>query len=147
MNKLKTFYKEHNSKEKTRVETLDYIRCMTITQNVDPQIYLSINNDQFGQIRDYIDNPMTATEIYDAPNKTVHGRLRGEIITAELIYYWMVELNIPFECQKWHINKLITLIRLINKKREPAKKMNVAEQRQMYSRINAERRKKHNTKG
>lgn len=136
-----------DSKEKSRDETLDYVRCMTITQNVEPQAYLSISSDQFKKIRDYIDDPMSATEVYDTPTNTVHGRLSGDTITAELIYYWMIELGIPLECQKWHLNRLITLIRLINKKREPAKKMNATEQRQMYSRVNAARRKKHNTKG
>ena len=92
--------------DKTEEETLDYVRFMTLTQNVDPEVYYRLTPDLINRIKDYIDDPMTATTINDK-NK---GSNR-EIITSELVYYWMVSFNIPFECQKWHFNRLITLIR------------------------------------
>ena len=100
---------------KTREETLDYIRCMTITQNVDPLAYNYIPKEEIDRIEKYIDDPMTATTIKEDPNKPPSR----EIITAELVYYWMIALQIPWECRKWHFNKLITLIRVCNIKNDP----------------------------
>jgi hypothetical protein len=128
---------------KTTEETIDYIKCMTLTQNVDPDVYYRMTNDNIEQIKEYIDNPHTATTIYEDPN-TPKSR---ETITSELIYYWMIALNIPFECQKWHLNRLLTLIRVCNIKNKPPKKMT---QRQLLSRnaqLNAARRQKLHTKG
>ena len=94
--------------DKTVEETVDYIRCMTLTQNVNPSVYDFITNEIIGRVSDYIDDSMTATwfskEDKSSPNR--------EVITAEIIYYWMIALNIPFECQKWHLNRLLTLIRV-----------------------------------
>lgn len=130
-------------KEKTYEETIDYIKCMTLTQNVNPNVYRYITNENIRQINDYIDAPMTATTIREETN----GKMNREQITSELIYYWMIALNIPFECQKWHLNRLITLIRVCDIKNRPPKKMS---RKQLLSRnaaLNAARRKKHNTKG
>ena len=69
-------------------------------------------------IMQYINDPMTATTIKDTP-----GKRNNELITSELIYYWMVALEIPFECEKWHINRLLTLIKICNIKNQPAKNM------------------------
>ena len=98
--------------EKTTEETLDYIRCMTITQNVDPDIYNGLTSSNIESINKYIDAPMTATTFHNDNQK---GRGR-EIVTSELIYYWMISHNIPMECQKWHLNRLLTLIRVCNVK-------------------------------
>ena len=106
--------------DKTQEETLDYIKCMTITQNVKPEVYNAITAKHIQQINDYISAPMTATCFSEKEQK---GRLNNEIITAELVYYWMIALNIPFECQKWHLNRLLTLIRVCNIKNQPPKKM------------------------
>jgi len=107
------------SKEiKTHEETIDYIRCMTITQNVDPSVYKYINNMLIKEINEYIENPMTATTF---SNK--HGKVNREVVTAEIIYYWMVSFNIPFECQKWHLNRLLTLVNVCNLKNQPQRKM------------------------
>lgn len=129
--------------DKTFEETLDYIKCMTITQNVDPSVYNFLTADNIKEINEYISNPMTATTI---------SRMEGqggsrEIITSELIYYWMVALNIPFECQKWHINRLITLIRVCEIKNQPGKKMGTNEIMRRNAALNAARRQKHNTRG
>lgn len=127
---------------KTDEEIVDYIRCMTITQNVNPLVYLGLTRANYSQINEYIDAPMTSTWF---SNKQKQSRQR-EIITAEIIYYWMVSLNIPFECQKWHLNRLLTLVRVCNEKNNPQKmsrKEQIAQQRE----LNAARKKQMNTKG
>ena len=131
-----------SSTNKTDEEIVDYIRCMTITQNVNPLVYLGLTRANYSQINEYIDAPMTATWF---SNKQKQSRQR-EIITAEIIYYWMVSLNIPFECQKWHLNRLLTLVRVCNEKNNPQKmsrKEQIAQQRE----LNAARKKQMNTKG
>lgn len=132
-----------SSKEKTTEEIIDYIRCMTITQNVDPEVYTRLPNRTIQQIYDYINAPMTATVFSDT------GRKGGnrDVITSELIYYWMIALNIPFECQKWHLNRLLTLIRVCEIKNAPPKKMSKRETMSRNAALNAARRKKYNTKG
>lgn len=123
--------------EKSEEEIIDYVRCMTITQNVDPNIYYALNGQNVRAIKDYIDDPMTATTF-----REVGGKSNNEIITAELIYYWMVALQIPFECQKWHLNKLLTLIRVCNIKNQPDKKMDPKQVMKQNAALNAARRKK-----
>lgn len=129
--------------KKTVEETIDYIRCMTITQNVDPTIYNYLTNKNIEQVNEYIDAPMTATWFSDEPAK----KSNGEQVTSEIIYYWMIALNIPFECQKWHLNRLLTLIKVCNRKNSPPKKMSMSETISRQRQLNAERKKKLNTKG
>ena len=128
---------------KTREETIDYVKCMTITQNVDPMIYEYLTDKEIVEINKYIAAPMTATTIHD-PRSSKSG---GETTTSELIYYWMVALNIPFECQKWHLNRLITLVKVCNAKNEPPKKMGRQTTANRYAAVNAARRKKLGTRG
>ena len=128
--------------DKSIAETLDYIRCMTITQNVNPDIYRRLSRSNIEDINNYIDAPMTATTFSD--NKS--GRSR-EIVTSELIYYWMISLNIPMECQRWHLNRLLTLIRVCNVKNTPPKKMSRREIMNRNAALNAARRKQLNSKG
>ena len=132
-----------SSSDKTNEEIIDYIRCMTITQNVDPEVYTRLKNNVIKQIYDYINAPMTATVISD----TKRGGSSREVITSELIYYWMIALNIPFECQKWHLNRLLTLIRVCEIKNTPLKSMNRREIMNRNAALNAARRKQFNTKG
>jgi len=130
-----------SKEEKTTEQTLDYIRCMTLTQNVDPSIYEYIPSDEIERIRVYIENPMTATTIND------RGTPNREVVTAELIYYWMITLNIPFECQKWHLNRLLMLINVCNIKSGKPKKMGRQELNSRNAALNAARRKKLNSRG
>ena len=136
----KAFY---SKQEKSYEETIDYIKCMTLTPNVKDEVYLALTKENIKQITDYIEAPMTAT--YFSQDK--HGGTNREQITAELIYYWMIALTIPFECQKWHLNRLLTLIRVCNIKNQPPKKMSRREILSRNSALNAARRKQMNTKG
>ena len=137
--------KPFNSKnEKTYEETIDYIRCMTLTQNVDPNVYYGLTSENVQQVEAYIYAPMTATTISRRNNKTFGPK---ETITSELIYYWMIALNIPFECQKWHLNRLITLIEVCNIKNSPPKKLSRNELLMRNTELNAQRRKALNSKG
>ena len=125
--------------QKTPEEIVDYIKCMTITQNVNPDVYNYLSIENLDQINKYIDNPMTATTFKKDPNE----KRNNDIITAEIIYYWMTALNIPLECQKWHINKLLTLIRVCNIKNSPKKKKSREQVLRENAALNAARRKKH----
>lgn len=128
--------------EKTLAETLDYIKCMTITQNVKPEVYSRLSASNIDEINKYIEAPMTATTF---SNLNVGGS--REIVTSEIIYYWMIALNVPMECQKWHLNRLLTLIRVCNIKNTPPKKMNRREIMNRNAALNAARRKQLNSKG
>ena len=132
-----------SKQEKTYEETLDYIKCMTLTQNVKPEVYNFLTRENIEQINKYIEAPRTATCFYD--DKT--SKASRETITSELIYYWMITLNIPFECQKWHLNRLLTLIRVCNIKNQPPKKMSRREIMSRNAALNAARRKQLNTRG
>jgi len=130
--------------EKSSEETLDYIKFMTLTQNVDPEVYNYLTNGNISEINEYIEAPMTAT--YFSDDKTT-GKVSREKVTAELIYYWMIALNIPFECQKWHLNRLLTLIKVCNIKNQPPKKRSKKDIMSRNAALNAARRKQLNTRG
>ena len=129
--------------KKTNEETIDYVRCMTLTPNVDPSVYNHLTNENINMINNYIEAPMTATWF---SNEKQNSR-NSEQITSELIYYWMIALNIPFECQKWHLNRLLTLIKVCNIKNQPPKKMSKREIMSRNAALNAARRKQFNSKG
>jgi hypothetical protein len=128
---------------KTEEESIDYVRCMTLTQNVDPNVYNFITKENFRMINEYVEAPMTATTF----SKESRPEINRDVITAEIIYYWMVTFTIPFECQKWHLNRLLTLIKVCNIKNQPQQKMS---QKEIFDRnraLNAQRRQKFNTRG
>lgn len=130
--------------EMTFEETIDYIKCMTLTPNVDKDVYKHLTSANIDQIKKYIERPMTATT-FSGPAKSGSN---GELVTSELIYYWMIALQIPIdECQKWHLNRLLTLIRVCNVKNAPSKKMSKREISSRNASINAARRKRLGTKG
>ena len=127
---------------KTPEQSIDYVRCMTIDKNVDPAVYYSIPSSVMKQIKEYIDDPMTATTFSDkkqSPNR--------EIITSELLYYYMTALDIPFECQKWHLNRLLTLIHVCSIKNQPPKKMSKRDIMSRNRSLNAARRARSGSKG
>ena len=131
-----------SKEEKTFEESVDYIRCMTITQHMNYDDYSGVTNAQIREVTKYIEAPMTATIF--TKDKRPPNR---EVITAEIIYYWMVALNIPFECQKWHLNRLLTLINVCNVKNNPSKRMSRKELMNRNAALNAARRQSLNTKG
>lgn len=129
---------------KTSEESLDYIRCMVVSQNVEPRFLEYLTPENINEINSYIDNPMSATYIPDRPN----GAVGKDVATSELIYYWMVAYQIPSEYEKWHLNRLLTLIKICDLKNSPNDKpRNVNEIMQSHAAINAARRKKLGTKG
>jgi hypothetical protein len=132
-----------SNSEKTIPETIDYIRCMTVNANVNPEAYTLITNDIVEQVSAYIEAPMTATTFSKSNSNTINR----EIVTSEIIYYWMVTFNIPFECEKWHLNRLLAFINVCNIKNQPTKKVG---KKELYSRntaLNAMRRQQLNTTG
>ena len=131
------------AQDKTMEETIDYVKCMTLTQKVNPVVYRCLTNENMEAINQYITSPMTATTF----NEDKNGKRNREQVTAEIIYYWMIALNIPFECQKWHLNRLLTLIRVCNIKNQPPKKMSRQEIMSRNAALNAARRKRLNSKG
>jgi len=128
----------------TPEELLAYIKCMTVTQNVDDSVYDRLTTENFQEILKYIDDPMTATTIHDSSPK----KGRKETLTAEVLYYYMIACNIPMECQKWHLNRLITLIQVCSIKNNPhPQKMSTAATMKQNTALNAARRAKLHTKG
>ena len=132
-----------STQEKTYEESVDYIRCMTVTQNVNSIVYQYLPPDVIKQVSDYIDDPMTATWFV----KEDKPRPSREAVTSELIYYWMISCGIPMECQKWHLNRLFTLIRVCGIKSRKPKKMGKRELMSRNRALNAERRSKLNSRG
>lgn len=129
--------------EKTNEQVVDYIRFMTITQNVKPEIYDNLPFSIFQEIENYIKASMTATWF----NEREQQKFNKEIVTSEIIYYWMIANNIPFECQKWHLNRLMTLIRVCSLKNAPQKKMSRKEMLANRRKINDQRRAISGSKG
>jgi len=129
--------------DKTREQTLDYIRCMTITQNVDPSVFNNITQHEIDQITEYIEAPMTATTFGKSQDK----KTSREVITAEIVYYWMIAFNIPFECQTWHLNRLLTLVNVCSIKNQPKGKMDRRHALKRQSELNAARKQALNTTG
>ena len=137
------WHKPFLSKEKkTEEEIIDYIKFMTLTPKVDPNVYKALTQKSIDDIEKYIYDPMTATTI----NNKNSPKSR-KIVTSEVIYCWMIELNIPVEFQKWHLNRLMTLIQVCSLENQPKKKMSKKELCSRNSALNAARRKQMNTKG
>lgn len=132
-----------SKEQKTYEETIDYIRCMTLTQNVDPLVYRCITNSHIDAVNAYIEEPMTASTVKEEKG----GPINRQQITSELIYYWMTAYHIPFECQKWHLNRLLMLIQICNAENKPPKKRSKRDLYRHHAEVNAANRKKFNSKG
>lgn len=132
------------SDNKSELEMMDYIKAMCLD---DPPVdFISrLSQENINEISDYINAKKTATWFSNGPNN--RSSSSGEVITSELIYYWMVTLNIPFECQHWHLNRLLTLIRVCTVKNQPSKKMSTQDIHSRNRELNAQRRAKYGTKG
>ena len=128
--------------EKSPEETLDYIRCMTLNC-VSDRVYSNLTTLEIDQISKYIDSPMTATTFSEngQPDKN------REMVTSELIYYWMIALSVPVEFENWHLNRLLTLIRVCNIKNTPPKKASKREILNRNRNLNAARKQQLGTTG
>ena len=127
---------------KTNDELIDYVRCMSLTQNVNPEVFKFLSTSNLEEINNYINDSMTATTFSENEKKGSR-----EIITSEIIYYWMITLQIPFECQKWHLNRLLTLIKVCNIKNQPGKKMSTRDIMSRNKALNAARRNQLKSRG
>lgn len=144
----KPFIKMSEERQLSREENIDYFKFMSIRpiKDLTPLNMLSASEEQ--KILAYISDPMSATTFNDkVPEGQAKKRRRKEIITSEIIYYWMVELGIPFECEKWHLNRLLTLVRVCQEKQTVPKKMKKKDVLGMYAAENAARRARLGTKG
>lgn len=126
----------------TTEETLDYVKCMIMNNNVDSNVVYGLSDENILEIKDYISNPMTATWFTDNNKKE-----SSEVVTSEIIYYWMISLQIPFECQKWHLNRLLTLIRVCNEKNAPKKNMSKREIAERNRILNEQRKARYKSRG
>lgn len=131
-----------STEQKTEEEFRDYVRCMTINRNVDPNVYLRLTAADYKKIDEYIHDPMTATTFHGGQSK----KSSSKQITSELIYYWMVQAQIPFDAEKWHLNRLMTLIRIYSVENDP-KKMSKKDIYKSNRAINEARKAKYHSKG
>ena len=131
-----------STKNLTDDELIDYIRCMTVTPNVDPEVYSCLSKDNFKEIDSYINDSMTATTF----SKKTSGKVNKRIVTSELIYYWMILYGIPIDREKWHLNRLLTLIEVCDQENNP-KKLKPNELMRRNAELNAIRRKQLGTRG
>lgn len=134
-----------NQKQLTQEESLDYIRCMTIGPEPPLDVYKAIPTKTMREINNYIANTMTAT--WFSKEEGTKSAMSREKITSELIYYWMIACQIPFECEKWHLNRLLTLIRICNVKSQSPKKMSNRALFARNNKLNKARRAKSKSKG
>ena len=129
--------------EKTTEEVLDYVRLMVLTPNVPEEVFHKLSEENFDAINKYIDSRMTATWFNEPPG----APKSRDVITAELIYYWMITFEIPFECENWHLNRLFTLIRVCNIKQAKPKKMSRSEIAARNRELNTQRKAQLGTRG
>lgn len=125
-------------------EILDYFKCMTITKNVKDSVFLALSQRNIEEISSYINDPMTATTFNEMATTKKHS---SKFITSEYLYFCMFSLGVPIECEKWHINRLMTLLKIFEEENKPQKKRSEAETLNYYAKLNAERKRKWHTKG
>lgn len=133
--------------QKTTEETIDYVRCMSLTPNVSPEVFNRLNDAHLNEVNKYIDAKMSATWFTEPGGATKTSKRPRETITAEIIYYWIISLNLNWETQHWHLNRLFTLIKVCNQKNAPEKKRSRRDMVAERQRINAERRAQYGTSG
>lgn len=130
-------------KEKSREQTLDYIRCMSVNQDIEPELLARITNKELQIVTDYINAKMTATTI----TRRKPPRPTKEVITAEIIYWWMIQYGIPPEYEKWHLNRLLMLVEVCSEKGGPQQKMGMKDQMAQQRALNKARQAQYKTRG
>lgn len=145
LSKWESFFEKSflGTTEKTDQETWYYIYCMLLDDSFEPSITKRFGNTQLKAVTDYIQSSQSATTFGEMPQRPG----KGEIITAELIYYWMVAFTIPFECERWHLNRLFSLIKICNLKNGKPQKRSKAEVARSYQELNAKRKAQLGTSG
>jgi hypothetical protein len=135
------------SEEKTTEETLGYIQAMCLTPDVPPEVFQTLNNEHFKQVNDYINAKMSATWFTELPSGA-KGPVKREIITAEVLYYWIFSAQIDAQVvEAWHLNRLLTILKVFNEKNAPPKKMKQADAAAQRRALNAKRKAEHGTSG
>lgn len=141
----KIYLSQLKKDEKTPEEKIDYLRCMTLTQNIDPSVYYAIDSESIDEINRYIEDPMTATTFSD--NQNAKTTYTNKSTSSEEIYCMMFAYNVPESFRKWHLNRLLTLLKVCAIKNSPPKKMNKRDTMSHYAALNKARRAKYNSKG
>ena len=131
-----------NAKKRSRAQEFDYIRCMAVGPVKNEYVFLVLTPENIAQIRAYMEESMTATTFSKGQRS-----ISREVVTAETLYCRMFANNIPMECQKWHLNRLLTLIRVCDAKNGPKSKMTKRQTAAHYAEQNALRRAKYNSRG
>ena len=126
----------------TREQLIDYVKCMTINQNVPEEVYIGLGSREFEKVNAYINDEKTATSFFES-----NARPNRQVVTSELIYYWMTAYQIPWEAQKWHLSRLLTLIRICSIKNSKDQKMSPSAIKAKNKALNAKRRKALGSKG
>lgn len=129
-----------NNKDMTPEQTVSYLRMMILNDDLPPEVFQKLVENHIPEVNEYISAKHTATTVPTVPGAPQNE----EIKTAELIYYWMIQLGIPMECQYWHLNRLLMLVRVVNFKNDPKMPKMSAKDRRA---LNKERQKKYNTRG
>ena len=135
------------TKQRSYEETIDYVKCMTLNTSVEPSVYLGLTEEALTKIGAYVNDEMTATWFDNKKTGIRRPGGKAQIVTSELIYYWMIAYEIPFECEKWHLNRLLTLIRICEIKNQPSKKMKRNDILSSNRSLNEARKKAMGTRG
>ena len=135
-----------NTGNRTVEESIDYIKCMALSRSVPPEAYLALTQENVDTVADYINQSQTATWFNEAPG-VKKSSTSSQVVTSELIYYWMITYNIPAEYQKWPLSRLIALIRICETKSRPPQKMSKADVRAQMRKLNEQRRAEYGTRG
>jgi hypothetical protein len=144
LSKWESFYEKPflNDTKKTSEETVFYVECMSLDEETPPEAFENLSDSDVSKINNYIASKNTATSFSEEKSSA-----SKEVVTSEIIYHWLIAFNIPFEVQHWHLNRLLTLIQVCNRKNAPQKKMSRSELLKRQRELNAARRAKYGTSG